>query len=99
MTEFGENLERLLTERKISARELAKQLDVPAKSVQEWVGKGARVPRDLDVIQKLATIFDISVHQLLYGTEDPRSPMSKIFEKVEIHSGLYEISIKKVVGK
>lgn len=96
---FGENLKELMVSRRITQRELSEALDVPVKTVQEWVGSGARTPRNLDSLKKLANYFGCSLHFLLYGEEDPRSSLGAILDKSEIHSGLYEITIKKVVKK
>ena len=93
---FGENLKRLMIEKNLSAPKLAKAINCPPKTVQEWLGPHGRVPRDLDALKKLAEYFECSTHSLLFGEEDPRSPFAEILEKTEIHCGLYEISIKKV---
>jgi transcriptional regulator with XRE-family HTH domain len=93
---FGENLENLMADKNVSISKLAKDIDVSAKTVQEWVGKTGRVPRNLDSIKKLSEYFDVSVHFLLFGEEDNRNIINDILEKTEIHTGLYEITIKKV---
>lgn len=96
---FGENLEKLMSERRFSVSALAKHLAIPSKTVHEWVGKGGRMPRNPDVLKKIAMILDVSIHFLLYGDEDPKSSITQILEKSEIHTGLYEITIKKVNPK
>jgi hypothetical protein len=57
------------------------------------------MPRDPQVLKKLAEYFDCSVYFLLFGEEDPKSLIGEILEKTEIHTGIYEISIKKVKTK
>jgi transcriptional regulator with XRE-family HTH domain len=96
---FGENLEKLMKERRFSVAALAKHLGVPAKTVHEWVGKGGRMPRDPEALKKIAEQLDVSIYFLLYGVEDPKSAFAQILEKTEIHTGLYEITIKKVNSK
>jgi len=96
---FGENLEKLLREREMSARALAKRLGLSAKSVQEWVGDDARMPRDPMVLQKIAEALDVSVYRLLYGCEDPRGATVRLPEKMVIDSGLFELTLRKVSGK
>ena len=49
--------------------------------------------------EKLAEYFDCSVYFLLFGEEDPKSLIGEILEKTEIHTGMYETSIKKVKTK
>jgi transcriptional regulator with XRE-family HTH domain len=96
---FGEILEILMADKRISISTLAKDLKVPSRTVQEWIGKAGRVPRNLESIKKLAEYFDVSVHYLLFGEEDPRSLIDNILEKTAIHTGMYEITIKKVKPK
>ncbi len=93
---FGEILKQLMLERNLSVSQLAKAISCPAKTVQEWLGPHGRVPRDLEVLKRLAEFFKCSTHHLLFGEEDPRGLLGEILEKSEIHTGLYEISIKKV---
>lgn len=93
---FGENLKRLMDDRNISVRDLAKAINVPHKTVQEWPGGNSRMPRNPDHLRKLADYFKVSVHFLLFAEEDSTSLMSQILEKTEIHTGLYEITIRKV---
>lgn len=96
---FGKNLESLMRQKSISARALAKKLNIPYKTVQEWIGTDARMPRDPNILKKLSSFFDCSVYFILFGEEDPKSFIGEILEKTEIHTGLYEISIRKVKTK
>jgi transcriptional regulator with XRE-family HTH domain len=93
MSGFGENFKKMLEERNLSVSDLARLIETPVKSVQEWVSKD-RVPRDFETIKKLSEVFKCSVHQLMFGTEDPYNLL-----KTEVHTGMYEITIKKVNPK
>jgi len=93
---FGEILETLMKEERVSIRQLSSELNVSSKSVQEWVGANGRMPRNPEVLKKIASYFKCSVHFLLFGEEDSNNPINMILDKTEIHSGLYEISIRKV---
>ena len=93
---FGENLEALMKEKRFSVSALAKELELPSKTVHEWVGKGGRMPRNPDVLKRLSEVFGTSVHHILFGVEDPKSGLGVLLESSEIHTGLYEITIKKV---
>lgn len=93
---FGNNLESMMKKKNFSARSLSKQINVPYKTVQEWIGSTGRMPRDPEVLRKLADIFNCTVYYLLYGEEDPKTLIGEILERTEIHTGLYEITIKKV---
>ena len=96
MKTFGENLKDLMKRDRVSVAELGKAVGEPTKTIQEWVGRG-RTPRSLDAIPKLAAFFNVSTHFLLCGEEDPRSGIGQLLDKTELHTGLYEISIKKVI--
>ena len=99
MKTFGENLKALMERDRVSVAEIAKAIGEPVKTVQEWIGLSGRTPRSLDVIPRLAAFFKVSTHFILSGDEDPRSIISDILEKTEIHTGLYEITIRKVKQK
>lgn len=93
---FGDILHGLMKRDRISGRSLAKEIDIPYKTLQEWLGPGARMPRDPDVLKKVSDFFNVSIHYLLFGEEDQRSIIGEILDKTEIHSGLYEITVKRV---
>lgn len=98
-SDFGATLERLLKERRITQKELSKAIGVSPKSLSEWVGKGGRIPRSPNQLKALANFFGVSVHYLLFGEDDPQTIVENIFEKTDIHTGLYQITIKKVVPR
>lgn len=98
-TSFGKNLETQMKKKNYTVSSLAKAINESSKSVREWIGVGARMPRSPDVLKKLCNVLDVSVHELLFGEPDPQSLLTQLIEKTEIHTGLYEISIKKVSPK
>ncbi|WP_051397726.1 helix-turn-helix domain-containing protein [Runella limosa] len=63
MTQFGKNLNRLLTEKKISQKELAELVGVRQSTVSDWLTKGAK-PRKDEILQKLASVLQVTVAQL-----------------------------------
>lgn len=95
-TMFGKNLETLINKKNMSIRQFAQAIDVSPKTAQEWVGKEGRFPSSPEIIKKIADLFEVTVHELLYGAPDPRELISSILEKTEIHTGLYEITVKKI---
>jgi len=99
MASFGQNLTRLLKAKNLSVREFAKTIEEPVATVNEWCGSTDRIPRSADVIKKIADFFSVTTHELLFGEADPRSLVGEILERTEIHTGLYEITIKKVNSK
>lgn len=97
--EFGVTLERLLKEHKMTISHLAKAVGVSPTTAQEWIGAKGRFPSKPRILQKIAHTFGITVHELLFGEPDPMGVIGQILEKTEIHTGLYEITIKKVNTK
>jgi transcriptional regulator with XRE-family HTH domain len=80
----------------LSGRQFAKDIGVNQKTVSSWLGDNGSFPSDPLVIKKIAEKFDISVHELLFGEQDPKSLLGELLNKTEVHTGLYEITIKKV---
>ena len=96
---FGKILEELIKHHNMSISQFAKKIGVSPKTAQEWVGSRGRFPNSPKIIKNIANEFNISVHELLYGEPDPTSLIGAILEKTEIHTGLYEINIRKVKVK
>lgn len=96
---FGDTLEQLMRAKNISARELAKGIEEPQKTVNDWLTHKTRIPRDPNVLKKLSNYFRVSIYFLLFGQEDPKSLIDTILDKTEIHTGLYEITVKRVKPK
>jgi len=95
--EFGDRLKQLMKKKNLTGKKLSRDLNISYNSIQEWLS--SRMPRDPQVLKKLSNYFNVSVYFLLYGEEDPTSLISSILEKTEIHTGLYEITVKKVKTK
>jgi len=95
--DFGERLKSLMAEKNLSAKALSRKLGVPYNTLQEWLS--SRIPRNPESLKKISAYFNISVHFLLFGEEDPSSLIGNILEKTEIHTALYEISIKRVKAR
>lgn len=93
---FGEILKTLMSERNVTTSMLAQSIGFSKKTIQEWLGPQGRVPRDLSAIKKLSEFFDCSTHFILFGEEDPRLQKNEAFSGAEVHTGTYEITIKKV---
>jgi transcriptional regulator with XRE-family HTH domain len=80
-----------------TSAELSRAIEVPVKTIGDWLT--GRVPRDLDGVRRAALYFGVPVHYLLFGEEDAKNAVADFLEKSEIHTGIYEISIKKVIPK
>ncbi|WP_413944428.1 helix-turn-helix domain-containing protein [Bdellovibrio sp. HCB-162] len=93
---FGNTLKALLGQKRLTAKDLSRDLSIPYRTVQEWIGNDERIPREAETIKALANYFGVSTHYLLFGERDPRGDLAEFLDKTEIHTGLYEITIKKV---
>ena len=93
---FGEQLKLLMEQRNLSAAKLGKTIGVSPKTILEWMDRGGRMPRDPKHIRALCDYFQVSTHQLLFGEDDPRSSIGAILDKTEIHTGTYEVTVKRV---
>lgn len=96
--EFGERLEKLCKERGIAVNELARRISISSKTVHEWVGTSGRLPRNPQHLKALAQFFGVSLDFLLLGEENHIN-LENLISKTELHTGLYEISIRRVSQK
>ena len=96
---FGTRLETLCERESISANELSRRIAVSRKTVHEWVGLSGRMPRDPMHIKKLCEFFNVSSSWLLWGEEEKITTLESLISKTEIHTGMYEVTIKKVGSK
>ena len=96
--EFGERLERLCKERGIAVNELARRISISSKTVHEWVGTSGRLPRNPQHLKALSQFFGVSLDFLLFGEENHIN-LENLISKTELHTGLYEISIRRVSQK
>lgn len=96
--EFGERLEKLCKERGIAVNELARRISISSKTVHEWVGTSGRLPRNPQHLKALSQFFSVSVDFLLFGEEN-QITLDGLISKTDLHTGLYEISIRRVSPK
>lgn len=101
---FGRKLQALLLERGISIRKFASDLGVSPNTAGEWVGRGERFPSSPEILRKIASYFQVSVHELLFDEPDPFSPvyrtdsLKEFFEKhslVRLSAGKYLVEIRE----
>ena len=95
--QFATTLKTLIRQKASSVNDLAREINVSPKTINDWLT--GRTPRDLDAVKRCSQFFDVSVHFLLYGEDDRQNIIEDLLERTEIHSGLYEISIRKVSSK
>lgn len=96
--DFGKRLEVLCKEKGISVIELSRRISVSSKTLYEWLGASGRLPRDPEHLRALSEFFSVSIEFLLFG-EESRITIDSLISKTEIHTGLYEITIKRATPK
>ncbi len=79
MSDFKDRLKQLRNEKDIFQKDLAKIIGVSSGAIAMYE-TGKRTP-DKDILDKLATYFEVSVDYLL-GRTDERSPADKIKESL-----------------
>lgn len=92
---LARNLKRILEERNMSIAELAKKTGVPKTNIGSWLSGSS--PK-IEQLYKVTQYLGVSVESLAFGksTEDS---IKDLTDQIEIHSGLYEISIKRITNK
>jgi len=97
---IGTRIKQLLTERRISIKELAQATGIPASTVSQWT-LYSKTPSPA-VVVKIAKYFAVDLEWLITG-EEPAAAIAKemiqSLEKrfMEIHQGVYRVRIEKEV--
>ena len=65
MNEVSNNIKKLRQERKMSQEQLAEQLHVTRQAISNW--ENGKTQPDIDTLDQLATVFDVSVERIIYG--------------------------------
>jgi transcriptional regulator with XRE-family HTH domain len=94
--DFGITLEKLLKERKMTIGKLAKEIGVSPTTLKEYVGRGGRFPSKPHVLKKIAEVFELSIHELLFGEPDPMATIPQALEMTDFFNGTFEVSIRRV---
>lgn len=91
--DFASTLSSLMEERGLTIGKTAKETGVSKSSLHGYL-QGAEP--SLSNLMKLSTYFSVSLDYLVTGSE--KDPIEQLL-KVEVHSGLYEVNIKRVLKK
>ncbi len=91
--DFTSTLTSLMEERDLTLGKLSKETGISKSSLHGYL-QGAEP--SLTNLAKLASYFSISLDFLVTGKET--DPIEQLL-KVEVHNGLYEVNIKRVVKK
>jgi transcriptional regulator with XRE-family HTH domain len=94
---FATTLKKVMEEKHLTGVKLSKMLGVSNKTISDWLG--GRSPRNLDDVKKCADTLGVSLNYLLFAEEEQKGTLADLLEKTEIHTGMYEISIKKINKK
>jgi transcriptional regulator with XRE-family HTH domain len=91
-----ETLKKILNEREgLSVSALARMASVPKANILTWM-EGASP--NVEQLDRVAKALGVSFEYLAFGRSDEEKEEA-IFDKILMHSGTYEISVKKIVKK
>lgn len=95
---IGKVLIELMNKHHYSLKELSLLSGVPQSTISHL--RANRNPRDISTVNALADVFDVSLHEMLYGEADVRSSL-EITKKIEteLFNGIFELSLKRVDKK
>lgn len=89
-----QTLEKLLKDRKISARELSRRCNIPQSTINNFLsGKGSHKPEQILTIAKF---FGTSMEYLLFG-EDSRPPTLDDVLTEGIFEGWLKVKIERAI--
>jgi transcriptional regulator with XRE-family HTH domain len=95
MLKVMETLPKLMAEKGIKIPALSKKSGVSKSNIQTWL-TGSKP--SIEQLDKVAKALGVSFEYLAFGRSEEEKVQS-IFDKIVLHTGTYEISIKKVVNK
>jgi len=93
---FNENLKELMRSKGLSARKLAKELNQPQRTLQDWLRNEDRIPRSAKTLREIAKYFGVSESYLLYGEDPLTSTLEAMTQKTKIFTGTFEITVQKI---
>ncbi|MBS1983585.1 MAG: helix-turn-helix transcriptional regulator [Bdellovibrionales bacterium] len=102
MKAFSQTLKDLMRNRGISASAVSKACAIPKSSISEWLS--GRKPKMDEALVRLAKFFDVSVEFLITGDHPEETVVSDLVKSldesfVQIHQGVYRISVEKLKDK
>jgi len=90
---FAENLINTMKSKRLSFAELAKKSGVSKSTIHGWT-TGRRV-QELKELKRVATILEVSIHELVFGEPDPFEAKSQEFLK-ELFTGDVRLTVHKI---
>lgn len=91
--ELAKNLTKLCEERNLSVSKLARLSGVKQPTIFGWTT--GRAVRNFDDLKKVCGVLKVSVHFMLYGTQDPYESVSeKSLE--ELLQGNFQVTFRRI---
>lgn len=94
MKAFGDNLNGVIKAKRYSLKEVSEATSIPRSTLAEWVQ--GRSPQLGPELLKLSSFLGVSLEYLMTGKEDSTNAVETLLRKAEIHTGRYEITIRKI---
>ena len=95
MLRVKEQLNEILKQRDISVSSLARKTGVPKANIQSWLTGSTP---NIEQLDKVAKSLGVSLEFLAFARSEEEKAEA-LLEKVLVHTGTYEISVRKVIKK
>ena len=100
MSTIGERIQKLMKDRRVSAKELAVGISVPQSTIAQWLNY-KKEPK-AEALLKISKYFAISMEFLISGKHPEEDMVKTIIESMEkqfmeIHQGIYRVRVDKQV--
>lgn len=92
---FHSILKKLMDERKISSRALAKKVGIPHSTISSYLS-GKKASYSAEHIGLLATFFNVSSDYLLFGKENPLAVLNELNVE-ELFSGWLKVRVERAI--
>jgi transcriptional regulator with XRE-family HTH domain len=88
-------LRDLINEWDITVASLARKTGVPKTNINSWLQGSSP---NLEQLYKVAQFFNVTLDYMATG-EEVDDPVAQFMDKFDVHTGMYEITVKKVTPK
>jgi repressor LexA len=94
---FTDNIQHLLNEKNISAKQMLEDLKLAKNAMSEW--KSERIKPSIDTLQKISEYFNVSTDYLLTGKDPIKKPTKGVWIPVmgEIAAGIPLEAITNII--
>lgn len=93
LLKLGATMQALMREQGITIKELSFQSGVPVSTLAHF--KNNRPPKDVAAIQRVAECLDCSLHFLLFGEHEKKTPDPNDIAS-ELFTGVFEVTVKRI---